>query len=371
MPLSLPADPSHARSLTAVLPDVLAALLGASPTLPEVRSAVVMVVDGLGARGLAAHAGYARFLTAHTSKKAVATTVFPSTTAAALTSLLTGTDVGMHGIVGYRARVPETGRVWNQLTEWGPAQLDPARWQRSASLLDAPNRFVVSKPEYARTGFTTATTRGARFIGERDVDARIDAAAHLTRTHSGAVVYLYVPELDSAGHRYGIDSDAWRSALESVDAAARRLHNAVGADVGVLLTADHGMVDVDAHRHVILEDGDDRLDAVAALGGEPRMLHLYAHPGAAESVRAAWAREEPRSWVMTRNEAIEAGLFGPEVAADVRPRIGDVLVAARAQVAYYDGRLTDTSGQRMIGQHGSLTPEERLVPLLRLGAFAA
>ena len=370
MPLSLPADPSHARSLTAVLPDVLAALGGASSTLPPVRSAIVLVVDGLGARSLAAHAGYARFLASRATKKSVATTVFPSTTAAALTSLLTGTEVGAHGIVGYRARVPETGRVWNQLTDWGPGQLDATTWQRSTPLLRAPSGFVVSKPEYAHTGFTAATTHGSRFIGERDLDARVDAAAHLARAHDGALVYLYVPELDSAGHRYGIDSDPWRSALESIDSAARRLDAAVGGDVGVLLTADHGMVDVSAHRHVILQDGDPRLDGVEALGGEPRMLHIYAEAGAAASVREAWRDDEAHSWVMTRDEAIDAGLFGRTVADGVRDRIGDVLVAARAQVAYYDGRLSDTSGQRMVGQHGSLTAEERLVPFLRLGAFA-
>jgi predicted AlkP superfamily pyrophosphatase or phosphodiesterase len=335
-----------------------------------VRSAIVFVVDGLGARSLSEHSGYARFLASRTTKKSVATTVFPSTTAAALTSLLTGTNVGAHGIVGYRARVPETGRVLNQLTDWGADQLDPVTWQRSAPLLDAPARFVVSKPEYAQTGFTTATTAGAQFVGEKDLDARVDAAAHLVRTNDGAVVYLYAPELDSAGHRNGVDSDAWRSVLESVDAAARRLDRAVGSDAGVLLTADHGMVDVPPHRHVILDEGDARLSGVRALGGEPRMLHLYTEDGAEGAVRAAWQDEESRSWVMTRDEAIDTGLFGGAVADEVRDRIGDVLVGARARIAYYDGRLTDTSAQRMVGQHGSLTTEERIVPLLRLGAFA-
>jgi hypothetical protein len=158
--------------------------------------------------------------------------------------------------------------------------------------------------------------------------------------------------------------------LEAVDAAARRLHTAVGPDVGVLLTADHGMVDVPAHRHVLLEAGDPLLDGVRGIGGEPRMLHLYAEAGAADAVRSTWEHEQSRAWVMSRDEAIAGGLFGTAVDDHVRARIGDVLVAARARIAYYDGRLTDTSAQRMVGQHGSLTPEERIVPLLRLGAFA-
>jgi hypothetical protein len=100
------------------------------------------------------------------------------------------------------------------------------------------------------------------------------------------------------------------------------------------------------------------------------MLHLYAEPGAAESVVARWKdAESGRSWVLSRAEATAAGLFG-DVAPEVLPRIGDVLVAARSGIAYYDDRLDDKGAQRMVGQHGSLTDEERTVPLIRLGAFA-
>ncbi|HEY6113089.1 MAG TPA: hypothetical protein VIV37_03210, partial [Gaiellaceae bacterium] len=105
-------------------------------------------------------------------------------------------------------------------------------------------------------------------------------------------------------------------------------------------------------------------------GGEPRMLHIYADPGSEGDVLAAWsAAESHRSWVVSRDEAIAANLFGA-VDVAVRERIGDVVVAARAGIAYYDDRLADKAAQRMIGQHGSLTDQERTVPLLRLGAFA-
>jgi len=155
-----------------------------------------------------------------------------------------------------------------------------------------------------------------------------------------------------------------------VDAAARRLADGIDAHTGVLITADHGMVDVPAHKHVLLREGDPRLDGVALLGGEPRMLHLYTDEGRADAVASLWRETEAaRAWVMTRDEAIAAGLFGA-VDDDVRPRIGDVLVAARGRFAYYDDREADKRPQRMVGQHGSLTDEERTVPLLRLGAFA-
>ncbi len=101
------------------------------------------------------------------------------------------------------------------------------------------------------------------------------------------------------------------------------------------------------------------------------MLQLYTEDGESHAVAERWREaEQSRSWVMTRDEAIDAGLYGAAVHPDVRPRIGDVLVAARSAVAYYDDRLADKKPQRMIGQHGSLTDQERIVPLIRLGALA-
>jgi hypothetical protein len=113
---------------------------------------------------------------------------------------------------------------------------------------------------------------------------------------------------------------------------------------------------------------------VLNVGGDPRLLQLYLAPDATESdeqaLAEAWrAAEGHRSWIATRSDAIDAGWFGPTVHADVAPRIGNVLVAARGRVAYYDSRPENAKSRSMVGQHGSLTPEEQRVPLVRLGAF--
>ena len=375
MSSSLPADPAAARSLTGVVAHQLASLTGDDDWLPPAQSSIVFVVDGLGRANLSARSGHARFLAGAMTKKDIAYTVFPSTTAAALTSLLTGVEPGMHGLVGYRLRIPGTDQAPNQLKGWESHGLDPITWQRAQPLFEREARagrpvFVVTKPEYAATGFTEATLRGAAFVGADDLDERVERAADTAARHPGALVYLYAPELDSLGHRHGWESDEWSAGLERVDAAARRLAELVSPRTGVLITADHGMVDVPRHRHLLLRDGDGLTDGVRVIGGEPRMLHLYAEPGQAAAVHTAWqAAEGGRSWVLTREEAVRAGLFGP-TDPEVLPRIGDVLVAARAGIAYYDDRLSDKGPQRMVGQHGSLTAEERIVPLIRLGAYA-
>ncbi|GAA2014483.1 alkaline phosphatase family protein [Microbacterium ulmi] len=375
MSISLPADPPRARRLTDVVPQLLASLSGAGDWFAPARSAIVFVVDGLGAHGLAARSGHARFLSSAGSKKDVARTVFPSTTTAALTSLLTGEEPGVHGIVGYRARIPGTDRVPNQLHGWATDGLDPRVWQRSQPLLEreaAAGRpvFVVSKGEYVGTGFTEATLRGAEFVPAASAEERATVAAEIAARHPGALVYLYVNDLDAVGHKHGWESDEWVASLERVDAAARALSDSLAPGTGAVVTADHGMVDVPRHRHVLIGEGDDLAAGVRLIGGEPRMLHLYTERGARDDVLETWrSSESGRSWVLSRDESIAAGLFG-SVHPEVEERIGDVVVAARAGIAYYDDRLADKAAQRMIGQHGSLTHEERVVPLLRLGAFA-
>jgi hypothetical protein len=376
MSLSLPADPARTRSLTGVLPQLIAALGGTSEWFAPASSAIVVVLDGMGARNLSARAGHARFLAGQITKKDVVRTVFPSTTAAALTSLLTGTWPGEHGIVGYRVRIPGTDIAPNQLHGWETDGLDPRTWQRAEPLLEREAShgrpcFVVSRPDYAGSGFTAAILRGASFVSAVDFAERVLIAAGLAARHPGALVYLYASDLDAVGHKHGWESDEWAATLEGVDAATARLAAELPANVGAVVTADHGMVDVPRHRQLLLAEGDGLTEGVRLLGGEPRMLHLYAEDGAADHVLRAWrASEGGRSWVLSRDEAISAGLFGPAVSADVLPRIGDVLVAARAAVAYYDDRLADKGPQRMVGQHGSLTDEERAVPLIPLGAFA-
>ena len=372
MPSSLPAYPARAPSLTGVVGGVLDAIDGHDAPFPPVRSAILAVVDGLGTANLAARRGHARFLAPRA--RPVALSTFPTTTATALTSLLTGTAAGVHGIVGYRADVPGTGVV-NQLDGWDAGLIDPLRWQRADPIMAkqaVAGRacFVVSKPEYVASGFTRATLRGADIRGARAIEERVDLALELARSTPGSLTYLYAPELDAAGHRYGSNSEHWAAALERIDGALARLEVGQADGVGVLITADHGMVDVPERGHVLLDSGDPRLQDVRAIAGEPRMLHVYAQPGAAEAVHRAWLREEARCWVFTRESAIRDGLFGPTVSPEVENRIGDVLVAARSAVAFYDVRDGTSAGREMVGQHGSLTAAERVVPLIRAGAFA-
>jgi hypothetical protein len=334
---------------------------------------VLVVVDGLGAISLRGHAGHARNLTAGMAKKDIAQSVFPSTTAAALTSIVTGVWPGEHGLVGYRVLDRTRDVLVNQLSGWESDGLDPLTWQpvdtvfeRAAAAGHAS--FAVGLAAYAHSGFTRATLRGASFVAAATPEERVEAAYALAQENPGSLVYCYLPEVDKAGHRYGVASGEWVAALESVDAA---LATRIPPGVGVLVTSDHGMVDVSPNRQVVLEEA--HLGGIRHVGGEPRMLHLHLQPDAdADTVLSRLRADlEGVADVITRDHAVrEAGLFGPVVTDAAWSRVGDLLVVARGSWAVYNGTAADQRGRGMIGQHGAVTPEERQVPLIRMGALA-
>jgi alkaline phosphatase len=367
----LPAPSVTGPSLAAVVPSSLAAIAGgANPFgLPAVRSAVVLLVDGLGAAALSARAGHARTLAPAMGRADVIHTVFPTTTAAALGSLTTGASPGQHGLVGYTILDPANDRIVNALTGWGP-QLDPDTWQRRPTLFEGTDvdPVAIGPARYSDSGFTHAVLRGARYIGARSIAERLSAAATAAAARP-ALVYVYVAELDQAAHQHGWQSPQWTAALEEVDSAVRSVLPALdAAGAGLLVTADHGILDVPEHAQVLFGGVPELMAGVRHVAGEPRNLQLHLEPGAdGAALAAAWRESEgERAWVATRDEAIDAGWFG-EVDAEVRPRIGDVVVAARKAVAYYQHE--HDGGRSMIGQHGSLSPEELRVPLLRFSGF--
>ncbi|RWZ52051.1 alkaline phosphatase family protein [Labedella phragmitis] len=370
----LPIVKPGAVSLADVLPDSVSALDGRRGRLglPAARAVVVIVVDGLGAQALANRAGHARTLVAARARSI--DSVVPSTTAAALTTILTGAWPGVHGLVGYRAIDRRNDRVVNQLSGWDDRML-PETWQRSPTVFegiaDGPVSAVAVGPtKFAGSGLTRAILRGAPYVGEDDVARRFAIAAERARAER-TLTYVYVPELDKAGHKGGVESSEWMTALEYLDAEVAVLESAVPRRTGIMITADHGMLDIPHDSHVLLSQHTDVMAGVRHVAGEPRFLHLgLEHPDDAPNVVAAWEeRFGDSSWITARDDAIAAGWFGTEVSVEARERMGDVLVAPRRRIAFYDDRHADDPGRGMVGQHGSLTPEERSVPVIRLGAW--
>lgn len=362
--LVAPMVPSGRTGLASVLPSALDAVLGRPNALrlPQRRSVVVLLVDGLGAEALAARAGHARTLA---GSPRIATGV-PTTTAAALATLATGERPGRHGVVSYSALDPAADRVVNQLRGFD-AQL-PDDWQRVPTVFERAleqgvGAVAVGPRHYADSGFTRQVLRGARYVGARTVEDRLSASWATLRATPG-IAYCYVPELDVIAHREGWRSGAWTDALESVDGAVAETARGLRRGETLLVTADHGILDVPQEAHVVLAEVPGLLAGVRHLAGEPRLVHAHLEPGVDPAERAAAWRDAlgGRAEVLTRDEAVDADWFGP-VDDGVLPRIGDVLAAATGKAALY--RTADEPGRGMVGQHGAWTPAERFVPLAR------
>ncbi len=355
------------RSLGEVVPAVAAALgVGHSQpglVLPDAPSYVVFLVDGLGHRLLERYAHAAPYLSSLVAVPGTAGV--PSTTATSLTSLGTALLPGQHGLVGFTARIPGTEKLLNHLL-WDKS-VDPHEWQPHptafAGLAAAGVQVTaVNKREFVGSGLTLAAHRGATYVGADKVGERI-AAAVTASAQTPSLTYVYDGDLDWTGHKFGVASTAWLQQLAMVDAAAEQLRESLPSSVRLLVVADHGMVDSPEESRVDVDDHDELRDGVVLIGGEARFRHLYCRGGAVDQVAATW-REVlgERATVLTREEVVRAGWFGP-VDAGVRPRLGDVMVACHGDHGVMSTR-DFAYEKRLVGLHGSLTADEMLIPLL-------
>lgn len=276
-------------------------------------------------------------------------------------------------MLGYDVLDPQQDKVVNLLGNWD-AGVNPKSWQPHPTIFEQISPAIatatVSLPKFAQSAMTVASLRGSSFHAATSPQARIQMAAQTLASESKMLMYLYWNELDKAGHAYGADSPQWDRALEDLDHSLKQLAATAPAGTLILLTADHGMVDIPRHDRVDYSQFPDLVDGVRHTAGEPRMVHLYfdldATPVKRKSVAEAWCeRFGSKAWILDRTEAVEAGLFG-EVSAVNLPRIGDLLIVARESIAFYDLRRVRAASMDVVGQHGSITKAEREVPLLRI-----
>ncbi|MDO4899955.1 alkaline phosphatase family protein [Actinomyces sp.] len=354
---------------------------------------VVVLVDGLGLELLQERRGHAPTLRtwmadAESSPSAgAARTCAPSTTAAALTTLGTGALPGATGMVGYSVLNPGLSRSLPagavpcgknnlSLITWEGDAPDPRRWQevptvferlipRARATASAPLAVTIGPGRFAGSGLTEAALRGAPHLGADRMEDRPALAADALR-RGVPLVYLYVGELDHAGHRHGWRSEPWLRQLERLDHTMAELLREVPAGTRVLLTADHGMVDTDSAHRLDLTDSPELSRDIVAVAGEPRFSQLYvphSDPEVAAVVADRWRKVlgERAAWVGTAKEA--AVLLGP-VGERTESVLGDVLVAMAGNWVVVDPRVHSESAIAMPGVHGSLTNAEMAVPLL-------
>jgi hypothetical protein len=368
----------------ALLPPVAADSLDPQ-CIAQAQVLVLIVIDGLGyevlrrALGRGAMPGFARL-----GSPGRLTSVFPSTTAAALTSIQNGLAPAQHGMAGYTLNLPRAGRVVNMITfkpvDGGaftrPAPepltmaLGPTLFERLAAN-DVPS-VVVSHREYGGSPLTKAQSREAPFVGHRTMaefaSLALRAATDAAAAGERRFVFAYWAGVDTLAHTYGPDSAECALELELLDHALRtgliEPLAAADADVTLLVTADHGVatLDPDAVRY--------QSDIVAVTGA-------WRHPPTGERRALGLALSGPRDAeqlatlvgdlgiVLPAHEAIEHGLYGPgPLHPELDTRIGDTLLLARNGASFPYRSSRENADLTSGGAHGSLTSAEMYVPLI-------
>lgn len=328
----------------------------------EARQVVLLALDGLGWDQLEERRHLVPHLAAMTGGDIC--TVAPSTTATALSSLSLGCAPGDHGIVGYRINV--RGDVLNVLRWQTPA--GDARTIIPPDDIQARPPFlgrrppIVTRAEFAGTGFTGAHLAGVRFFGYRVPSTLVTEVRNLLRAGE-PFVYTYYDGIDKVAHEYGL-ADHYDAELVAADRLVADLVAVLPPGAALVVTSDHGQVDVG---EAVVGIHEDVMDHVELLSGEGRFRWLHARPGQGDGLaEAARACHDAQAWVRTREEVIAEEWFGPKVSEAAAARFGDVVLAARAAVAFEDP--ADTGPYRLQSRHGSLTSAEMRIPLLAVRA---
>jgi len=318
---------------------------------------VLLILDGLGWDQFVEHRALMPALSGFVGRPI--TTVAPTTTATALSSIATGLTPGEHGLVGYRVMLK--GEVVN-LLRWVSGDSDrrrslPPRDIQPFTPFLGKAVPVISPAELEHSGFTEAHLRGSRPRGYRAASA-IAVEVRRQLAAGEPFVYAYYGFIDKTAHERGF-GEFYEAELRAADRIVGDVLAALPAGAVLLVTADHGQVDVGAN---IIHPDPALLAMVTAQSGEGRFRWWHTSGDVDELAKRALDAYGDVAWVVTREQVLDEGWFGPTVSPPVAARLGDVALVASAAVSFFDP--ADSGPFELVCRHGSMTSAEVLVPLL-------
>jgi len=356
--------PSFDSGCVTHLVPALLGVKGSEERLPidvngSVDSSVLIILDGLGWEQLQDRKHLAPTLSSLAGGPI--TTVAPSTTSAALTSITTSLAPGQHGIIGYRFLLDD--HILNAL-RWANAKGEDLRKLIPPEVVQPYDSFLgesvayVAKAEFEKTGFTAASWRGQQLYGYRTTSTLVNKLCNLVSSGE-KYSYCYYDGIDKVSHEYGF-GDYFDAEIEFVDQLVTKILADLPKGTRVIISADHGQVDCSDN---LIKLPEQVTQHVSMLSGEGRFRWLHCEDNVLQELFSICNETfGHQSWVHTKQELIDLGLFGNAVSRDVADRMGDIALLPFENIAYDDP--LDTGSFSLIGRHGSLTPAEMFVPCL-------
>jgi hypothetical protein len=364
----VPVIPDYSgANLTGIIPGCLLGTSGRRPhwfpqPLQDAERIVLLVIDGLGYEQLQRHAHIAPNLMSLVGGSI--TTIAPSTTASALTSLVTGASPAEHGIVGYRMDMGDS--VMNSLRWWSDTR-DLRKVHPPASVQPIPPFVgmtipVVSRAELEGSAFTEAHLRGSRPCGWRAASSIVAQCASLISSGE-KFVYAYYDGVDKIAHERGFGA-YYDAEIAATDWLVGALLNTLPSGTTLAITADHGQVQVDDN---VVHLSDDIKATLHHQSGEGRFRWLHAKRGQeSDLLQIATDLYSDIAWIASRDQVVEEAWLGParggRIADQVKRRLGDVALVPFTATTFDDP--LDSGPFSLVCRHGSLTADEMFVPFL-------
>ena len=367
----LPAKRQTVWNLKDVFQSAEASILGHTNAfnLNKVKSSIVVMVDGLGYENLHSSTG---FMKKRLSETDFAYCGFPSTTVSSLASFATGVDVSEHGLFGYTIFNRSSNETVNLLSGLDKYSILDYSRAEPISSRSSVAIHAVTLEEYADTAFTAVTMSGAQHHFAETFSERLKLALSIANNDSGSLVYVYVPELDKEAHRSGVNSLSWAELFEEVDRAIQLTVAKLAPGVGLVVTADHGIVDVAAARHIFLDDCAELKAQFRSLCGDPRSPFIYLDDFADLSKVKIQLAEflADKACVAEPHELVELGYWSESLLHE-DDLVPDLVVVALEDVAIFHREFSKPTSLKMVGHHGSITEKETKVPVLRFGDYSS
>ncbi|HPF98676.1 MAG TPA: alkaline phosphatase family protein [Kiritimatiellia bacterium] len=344
--------------------------------LRPARNVIYLVADGLGEEQLARllRAGHGRkFFAAHL-RRAIST-VFPATTAAAVTTFATGASPAEHGILGWHLHLPDLGMVSTILpattrtgSAMAPPEFDLHRYLKLPSYLDTTRgrRALLSFGHIPESRYSKTGTRWHERAGYKTLKGMVRAVSSFARRSRFGLAYAYWPGFDSVCHEKGCFHAATVRHMNEIDRALARLVSALkGTNTCLLVTADHGLVDAPRSRCVELREVPGFMECLALLpSGDAREVSCFVRPARLAQFKKIVNRHLRKACICVRGEELlRLGVFGPgRQHAALSSRLGDYVLLARDGYAFAStpaGAESDFN----VGNHGGMSKTEVRVPL--------
>ncbi|RMF55538.1 hypothetical protein D6745_02050 [Candidatus Woesearchaeota archaeon] len=343
-----------------------------SKELKKSKNVVLLVIDGLGYNYLSKKSSFLR-----DNLKCRITSVFPSTTASAITTFLTGTAPQQHGITGWFMLLKEIGIV-SRILPFGSRikglsfrnKLKIGELLNSVGFTDRikESSYMIQHKDIVNSDFSKAMAKKSKKLGYSTLDGFFRQIKKAIKSHNRRkYVYAYWPLFDSVCHEYGVNSWKAEKHFYEIDKRIRKLIKGIdGTNTTLIVTADHGLIDTDKKKVITLDDHPELKECLTLiLCGEPRTAYCYVHPSKAKKFESYVKKNLNECCTLYKSEYLLKnnyfGLFKPN--PKLVDRIGDYILVMKKNYIIKDSVL----GQKKsfhIGNHGGISADEMFVPLI-------